>query len=111
MENTTPSPAHTSGPWTHTNTEEERDGLPKVYRRNQLEIAEVHGVDNTEREANAAFIVRACNNHHDLLRELRVAVKFFAAIPEKERRAAEDVLHQALMVENMQAVIAAAETR
>ena len=111
MENSTPSLAPTSGQWTHTNTEDEHNGLPKVYGRNQREIAEVHGADNMEREANAAFIVRACNSHRDLLRELRVAVKFFAVIPEEERRAAEDILHQALMVENMQAVIAAAETR
>ena len=77
----------------------------------EASLLKVLGTDKDDVRANAAFIVRACNNHYDLLRERRVAVKFFAFIPDKERRAAEDVLHQALMVKNMQAVVAAAETR
>jgi hypothetical protein len=123
MENTTTPPAHTPTPW-----------LPDIVMSEQIwsDRGAVHSAQITTREdqdgqctrvatatgrtvaecrANAAFIVRACNNHRDLLRELKVAVKFFAAIPEDERRAAEDVLHQALMIENMQAVIASAEAR
>ncbi len=53
------SSAHTAGPWTFTYTEQQPDGLPKVFGPDGLEIAEVHGEDNTNREANAALISKA----------------------------------------------------
>jgi hypothetical protein len=39
--------------WTHSNTEDEKGGLPCVYDENNLLICEVHGEDNTEREQRA----------------------------------------------------------
>ncbi len=43
-------------PWSYTNTENEEEGLPKIYDADGWSIAETHGENNTQREVNARLM-------------------------------------------------------
>jgi hypothetical protein len=69
MEYTIPSPAVTAQPWTLT-----PDRPPRVLGADGTIIAEVYELTAQARgegAANAAFVVRACNAHQNLVDALR----------------------------------------
>lgn len=75
---------HTALPWAQSHRRK-RTGMysTQVYCADGETIAEIdwyprpagNGAVSTYREANAAFIVRACNNHYQLLSALREAIE------------------------------------
>lgn len=80
----TPTPWFINGPW-HIQSQTDIEGyrangepipaLPKI-------IAKLTPI--VEREANAAFIVRACNAHEELVKALRYALECLEEVKEDE---------------------------
>jgi hypothetical protein len=101
------TPHYARGRWTFTLTEQEPDGLPKVYDGDKLEIAEVHGKDNTEREATARLMALA----PELLDQLKTAVMFLKAVPADVMKAVQEDLDTTLYVFEMESFIADADGR
>lgn len=65
--------AHTPGPWDLWHSHERKGHLMTEVYATSSHIATVHNPhdDATEAEASAAFIVRACNSHEELLEALK----------------------------------------
>lgn len=64
--------AHSSLPWRMSARETVQDPNDAVFwycdvLRGAIRIARVSGLSEAEARANAAFIVRACNNHYPLV--------------------------------------------
>lgn len=107
MENIRTLRASARGPWTFTLTEQQPDDLPKIFDANKLEIAEVHGADNTEREATARLMALA----PELLDQLKEAVMFLKAVPPDVMAAVQEELDTTLYVFEMESFIAEADGR
>lgn len=81
----TPEVKHTPLPWNaHSNNNDDYIDIDSSGTR-ITSIPLVSVLDNEESEANAAFIVKACNSHYTLLEALKEMVneyEIFADVPE-----------------------------
>lgn len=77
--NTTPSQKHTPGPWTYFVGNADGRGLIRIEVDRSADGAGTHIASmqrGTQSEANAAFIVRACNAHDGLVAALETAKEY-----------------------------------
>ena len=70
-------PKHTPTPWESNNNLLKTDALIEIFsdkdEMGEKPIADVYSYENfDEAEANAAFIVRACNCHDELVKTIKV---------------------------------------
>lgn len=84
---------HTPGPWRVVHTADDRTFID-TEESNDNFIAQVDR-NVTEYEANAAFIVRACNSHEAILEALKLCVEALEFIPCRARNKAEEALRLA----------------
>ena len=56
---------HTATPWTIVKTDYKTDSV--IFGADDLDVCETNGKDNTQKEANATFIVNAVNSHDELI--------------------------------------------
>jgi hypothetical protein len=116
MENNQTPPAHTTTAWWYEEFDDDLTGNEPFIIREAREpagsdggvraIATVMMTDSREdAEAKAAFIVRACNAHEDLTRELAVAVTFLERLDPDAIASVQHELDQALAIESMRAAL------
>lgn len=69
------STQHTPGPWTESKAYAGTIHGTRAGKQTAYAVAAAHGMTTAEQDANAEFIIRACNSHAELVAALEMAVE------------------------------------